>query len=91
MKQRDLEKEFESVFEKYGKMLYKIAFLYLGNASDAEDALQEVFIKYLKADKAFKNDGHLKAWLIRVTQNKCKDYLKSPFRNSERTFSVTQH
>ena len=82
MKQRDLEKEFESVFEKYGKMLYKIAFLYLGNASDAEDALQEVFIKYLKADKAFKNDGHLKAWLIRVTQNKCKDYLKSPFRNS---------
>ncbi len=82
MKQRELEKEFESVFENYGKMLYKIAFLYLGNVADAEDILQEVFIKYLKSDKPFKNDEHKKAWLIRVTQNKCKDYLKSPFRNS---------
>lgn len=80
MNQRDLEKEFELVFENYGKMLYKIAFLYLGNKDDAEDVLQEVFIKYLRSSKSFKSCEYEKAWLIRVTQNKCRDLLKSPFR-----------
>ena len=37
MSKRDLENEFEAKYNEYGNMLYKIAFLYLGNASDTED------------------------------------------------------
>ncbi|MBQ8228277.1 MAG: sigma-70 family RNA polymerase sigma factor [Clostridia bacterium] len=76
MNKREFENLFEIKYNDYGNMLYKIAFLYLGNASDAEDILQDVFTKYLCGKYKFKNSEHEKAWFIRVTQNKCLDYLK---------------
>ncbi len=83
MNKRVLEQEFEQKFELYGKMLYKIAFLYLGNSTDAEDVLQDVFVKYLNKKIQFKDEQHEKAWFIRVTQNNCKDLLKrSEHKNS---------
>ena len=63
-------------------MLYKITFLYLGNKSDCEDVLQDVFTKYLTGKYKFKNAEHEKAWFIRVTQNKCLDYLKKVGRKN---------
>ncbi len=66
---------FDELYEKYGEMLYKIAFLYFGNPHDAEDALQEVFVKALQK-LPDSTEEHQKAWLIRVTQNQCKDMLK---------------
>lgn len=83
MSKRDLENEFEAKYNEYGNMLYKIAFLYLGNASDTEDALQDIFTKYLCGKYKFKNTEHEKAWFIRVTQNKCLDYLKKSGRKNE--------
>ena len=46
MKARDFEKEFEEKYNSYGSMLYKIAFLYLNSASDAEDVLQGLGLPY---------------------------------------------
>lgn len=83
MSKRDLENEFEAKYNEYGNMLYKIAFLYLGNATDTEDVLQDVFTKYLCGKYRFKNSEHEKAWFIRVTQNKCLDYLKKSGRKNE--------
>lgn len=83
MSKRDLENEFEAKYNEYGNMLYKIAFLYLGNASDTEDVLQDVFTKYLCGKYRFKNSEHEKAWFIRVTQNKCLDYLRKSGRKNE--------
>ncbi len=82
MKKRDLESEFETKYNDYGNMLYKIAFLYLSNAADAEDILQDVFTKYLCRGYRFKDAEHEKAWLIRVTQNKCLDYLRRSGRKT---------
>ena len=82
MKKREPEKEFEEKYDRYGSMLYKIAFLYLGNSSDAEDALQDVFAKYFFTKKSFNNAEHEKAWFIRVTQNKCLDILKKRDRQN---------
>lgn len=76
MNKRDLEKEFDAKYNDYGKMLFKIAFLYVGNSADAEDVLQDVFIKYLSGSYSFKDSNHEKAWFIRVTQNKSLDFLK---------------
>ncbi len=83
MSKRDLENEFEAKYNEYGNMLYKIAFLYLGNVSDTEDVLQDVFTKYLCGKYKFKNTEHEKAWFIRVTQNKCLDYLKKSGRKNK--------
>lgn len=82
MKKRDLEKEFETKYNNYGKMLFRIAFLYVGNSADAEDILQDVFIKYLSKEQKFKDIEHEKAWFIRVTQNKALDYLRKKGRKS---------
>ena len=82
MSKRDLETEFKAKYNDYGNMLYKIAFLYLGNASDCEDVLQDVFTKYLCGKSELKNSEHEKAWFIRVTQNKCLDYLKKSGRKN---------
>ena len=89
MSKRDLENEFEAKYNEYGNMLFKIAFLYLGNASDTEDVLQDVFTKYLCGKYRFKNSEHEKAWFIRVTQNKCLDYLKKSGRKKECIDDVT--
>ncbi len=53
---------------------------------DTEDIFQNVFLKYATSSVKFENDEHEKAWFIRVTINKCKDLLKSFFRN--RTVSL---
>ena len=82
MNKRDLEKEFEAKYNDYGKMLFRIAFLYVGNFADAEDILQDVFIKYLSGRYSFKDSDHEKAWFIRVTQNKALDFLKRKGRKN---------
>lgn len=66
--------------EKYADMVRRICFLYLRSSTDIEDVFQEVFLKYfLNLDK-FHNEQHEKAWLCRVTFNKCKDLNRSFWR-----------
>lgn len=65
---------------KYSDMIYRIALRYLNTKDDAEDIVQEVFmryIKYLKEDKFFETDEHEKCWLIRVTMNLCCNEIAS--------------
>ena len=80
---------FEAKYKLYGDMLYKIAFVYLGNHHDAEDALQEVFIRLLYASPTFRDLEHEKAWLIRVTQNKCLDLLRSSAKKNVSADDIT--
>lgn len=60
-------------FDRYGDMIYRIAWQYTQNAHDAEDILQEVLVRYIKSQPAFCDEEHKKAWLIRVTVNLCRD------------------
>ena len=62
--------------EKYGDMLYRISLLILKNSADAEDAVQETFIKYFTKAPEFTDGEHEKAWLITVATNKCRDMLR---------------
>ena len=80
---------FEAKYKLYGDMLYKIAFVYLGNHHDVEDALQEVFVKLLYGSPHFKDIEHEKAWLIRVTQNKCLDMLKASAKKNVSAGDIT--
>ena len=66
----------ENIVRTYGNTLYRLCFVMLGNESDAEDAVQESFIKYLQKAPSFENGEHEKAWLITVATNQCKDILR---------------
>ena len=68
---------FNDVMRHYLPMVYRIAFTRLGNAADAEDAAQDVFVRYFKADKTFETEEHRKAFLIRCAVNRANSYAKS--------------
>ena len=61
------------VYERYADMLYRLAYTHLGSAHDAEDAVSDVFVKYLQTSPTFRNEEHEKAWFLRVLINRCHD------------------
>lgn len=67
---------------KYADTVRRICFLYLRDRADVEDVFQEVFLKLLLQTEKFDSDEHEKAWLCRVTINKCKDFHRSFFRKN---------
>ena len=67
----------ETIIDKYSDTIFKICMVYLKNKPDAEDALQEVFVKVIEKAPKFNSDNHQKAWIIRVASNHCRNVLKS--------------
>lgn len=63
-------------FEKHSDMVYRLAFARTRNRSDADDILQEVFLRYLKTGAPADSTEHEKALLIRITLNCTKSLLK---------------
>ena len=69
--------EMELLYDKYSGSVYRLAFSYLKNSADAEDIVQEVFMKLFSADMDFPDERSEKAWIMTVTANKCRDMLRS--------------
>lgn len=67
----------EMILEKYSIMVYRIAFSRTKNKYDADDILQEVFMKYIKYNIDYTSEEHRKAWLIKTTINTSKTLLTS--------------
>lgn len=74
--------DFQMIVEQYSTLLYRLAYSYCGNHADAEDVLQEVFLSYLCAKPSCSDEIRLRAWLMTVTANKCKDLLRSAWRKN---------
>ena len=80
------DEEITRIYEKYVDTVYKVCFMLLKNVPETEDATQNVFIKFMKEQKEFQSDEHIKAWLIVTARNACINMLKHWFR-SKRTDS----
>lgn len=63
----------QKLIEQYRNNLYSIAFHICQNPEDAEDVVQDTFLKYYTTSKEFENSEHIRAWLIRVAINKAKN------------------
>lgn len=70
---RSVTEQFEDIYNKYSSMLYRLALTHLLSKEDAEDAVHDVFIKYMNSNPHFFNEEHEKAWFVRVTVNQCHD------------------
>jgi len=71
---------FTAAVERYQNMVYRTALHALGSPQDADDAVQEVFLRLFRRGNGFDGEEHLRRWLLRVTVNCCRDTLKSPWR-----------
>lgn len=68
---------FTQAYDKYKNTVYSVIFNYMRNIDDTADILQEVFIKLLNCNIDYEDDEHLRAWLIRVSINMCKNQLRN--------------
>ena len=71
---------FTAAAQRYQHMVYRAALHALGSPQDADDAVQEVFLRLYQHKGAFSGEEHLRRWLLRVTVNYCRDQLRSPRR-----------
>lgn len=77
---KSFDEDISNTIEKYGDMVRRISFLYFNNSVDVDDVFQEVFLQYFLNIEKIKDEEHKKAWLCRVTFNKCNDLSKSFWR-----------
>lgn len=69
--------KFNAIADKYIDVVYRVSLSYCKNKSDAEDVVQNTFVKLLKTDTEFVDDEHIRKWLVKVAVNQCKNISKS--------------
>ena len=73
--------ELETLVDRYGNALLRAALAILGDPYEAEDAVQDAFLRWLEKRPAFRDEGHQRAWLLTVTANGCKSRLRARKRH----------
>lgn len=76
-----MQKEnYEKAVSNYAEDIYRMAFSMVQAKEDAEDILQNVFMKLLLHQKEFHDSDNLRRWLIRVAINECNSLWTSSWR-----------
>ena len=71
------EHAFKDIMHTYSDDLLRLSYLYVKDWQVAEDIVQDTFLTYYEKFEQFEQRASLKTYLVRITINKCKDYLKS--------------
>jgi RNA polymerase sigma-70 factor (ECF subfamily) len=78
-------KVFEEVYARFGERMKSIAWNHLGNRGDAEDAVQETFLKIHRAATTYSGEASFSTWAFRILVNTCYDLLRKRRRRIEET------
>jgi RNA polymerase sigma factor, sigma-70 family len=76
---------FEELYRSQGARMKSVAFNILGNPSDAEDAVQEAFLRVYRGMGAFKGTAKLSTWMFRILVNACHDIGRQRRRRRDET------
>ena len=74
---------FAQIMRRYNQRLYRLAVSVMGDASEAEDVLQESYVRAFYAFSTYSGAGSLGAWLARIVRNEAIDRVRS--RDSRRS------
>ncbi|MFN0157565.1 MAG: RNA polymerase sigma factor [Bacteroidota bacterium] len=74
---------FRHIVEEYKMMVYRLALDMTGNADDADDISQDVFLRAYRSFASFRGEAKLNSWLYRITVNVCLDHRSN--KNAKRT------
>jgi RNA polymerase sigma-70 factor (ECF subfamily) len=75
---------FARVVREHQKAVYAVALSKLGNAHDAEDVKQEVFIEAWRNMENLRNIEKISGWLYKATLNRCRDHFRKKSRRKRR-------
>ncbi|WP_066048606.1 sigma-70 family RNA polymerase sigma factor [Robertmurraya korlensis] len=90
-KNEDKKKSIEELIDEFGKPMMNLAYTYVKDWRLAEDVMQEVFISIYKDIDNLPNITSYKAWIYRITVNKCKDLLRKKFFKKDIIFDFFGH
>ena len=65
------------IYDRNKNAVFRMAFSYCKNKADAEDIMQDVFIKLFTGGAEFENEDKERSWILKVTVNKCRDMFRS--------------
>jgi len=74
------EASFEALYKEYAPRLYRFCLIQMRNSADAEDVLQEVFLKRIDQAPVFRSAEHERRWLYQVALNQCRNEQKRKHR-----------
>ncbi len=80
--------DLEQVIRRYADAVYRLAYARMHESADAEDVFQDVFLRYAEKAPAFRDEEHRKAWLLRVTINRCKSLHRAAWRKRRASLEV---
>lgn len=83
------ETAFAALVEKYKRMVYRIAMQITQNHADADDVMQESFIKAYRSIHTFRQDAAFETWLYRIAVNEALNFVKRRDRRREYAFDTT--
>ncbi|MFZ9718449.1 MAG: RNA polymerase sigma factor [Chitinophagaceae bacterium] len=66
----------QALYQLYAPTLYAVALRYMGTQADAQDVLQESFIKIFRAIHGFRGDGSFEGWIRRIVVNTAIEHIR---------------
>jgi RNA polymerase sigma-70 factor (ECF subfamily) len=68
---------FEALYQQHAARLYNLASRMAGNAGEAEDLLQDIFLLAYRKVGSYRGESSLGTWLYRLAMNHCLDVIRS--------------
>ena len=78
-----MDTRFKEIYHTIKNDILRLAYSYTYDLADAEDIVQEVFIKLYENLPKLTDDEYLKKWCMRVTINKCKNFFLSSWKKNK--------
>ena len=75
---------FRELVEQYTGTVFRRAFRLVGSVEDAEEVVQDVFLRVFRSIKRFRPEQPLEHWLLTITTNSARNLLRTRFREARR-------
>lgn len=83
---------FETIVHQYSSFVYRVSYRIVMDKEEAQDIVQETFIRLWKNLEKFNSEKKFTTWLYKITTNLCLDYLKSKKRKQQDGYKLnTNH
>jgi RNA polymerase sigma factor (sigma-70 family) len=80
---------FERLVEPHREVMFRVAYLIVRNAADAEDAAQDALVKAWRALSRFRPDAPLRPWLLKIAANEARNRRRAAGRRERLALRAT--